>query len=138
MSTPTLIIGEHAIFQRLLKKGKPSGKPMLVGYMIDFSTRLNTSMQTSQRITRSMRSTPRRSRRKTVTSLQTLTNFTASYSDATESVELLFTGQPTFKNGGRITVLGGPLNGVMGLAGAFVSGNRTLTISSGGKNIMPA
>ena len=36
---PAMVIGEQAIFQRKMKKGKPVGKPVLVGYMLEFGAR---------------------------------------------------------------------------------------------------
>jgi hypothetical protein len=134
-STPPVIIGEQPLFQRKLKHGKPTGKPLLVGYIINFSTKLNpasadlaTNYQVDALSTKKVK-------KNKVTLLQPLSGFDVSYNDAGESVSLLFTTQQTFKKGGQITVLGGPSTGVTGLSGAFVSGNRVLKISPGGKNI---
>jgi hypothetical protein len=77
-------------------------------------------------------------KRKKVELIQPLTNFTVTYSDATKSVNLMFTTPPTFKAGGRITVLGGPASGITGVSGAFLSGIRVLAIAPGGKRITPA
>ena len=74
-------------------------------------------------------------KKRKVTSLQALTNFTVSYNDTNDSVSLRFINQPNFKTGGEITVLGGPTNGVTDVFGSFVSGNRMLKISPGGKSI---
>jgi hypothetical protein len=136
--SPPLIIGEQALFQRKLKRGKPTGQPVLVGYMIDFSSRLDAS--SANRGANYQVDTPvtKKVKKHKVTTLQPLTGFTVSYNDASESVSLLFTNQQTFKTGGLITVLGGPSNGVTGLSGAFVAGNTVLAISPGGKNIAPA
>jgi hypothetical protein len=80
----------------------------------------------------------KKNKQQKITMLQPITNFTVTYNDASESVSLLFTSPPSFKTGGQLTVLGGPAQGVMGLSGSFVSGNRVFTISAGGKKIAPA
>ena len=52
---PPVITGEHAIFTRKTnKKGKPTGKPILTGFELDFSTPLDqgTANESSQLPTR--------------------------------------------------------------------------------------
>jgi hypothetical protein len=133
-----VIIGEQAVFRRKMKDGKPAGNPVLVGYTIAFSSKLTaasadlaTNYEVDAVSTKSVK-------KKRVSVVQRLTDFTVSYNDASESVRLTFTARPTFKTGGQITVKGGPSSGVTGVSGAFVSGNRVLTISRGGKKITPA
>ena len=77
-------------------------------------------------------------KRKKVTVLQQLTGFRVSYNDASESVSLMFTSPQTFTNGGQITVVSGPTSGVTDITGAFISGQKLLTISQGGKSIVLA
>ena len=135
---PPLIVSERALFKRKLKHGKPVGNPVLAGYEINFSSRLmpiSAELASNYEIDAFVTKTVKKRK---VTSVQALTDFTVSYDDATESVDLLFKSTPSFKMGGEITVLGGPSRGVMGLTGAFVAGNRVLMISAGGKNITPA
>ena len=130
--------GDHqraAVFQRKLKHGKPTGKPLLVGFTIDFSTKLNARVQTLATNYQVDAITTKKVKKKTVTKIQALNDFSVSYNDTNDSVSLLFTAQPTFKSGGQITVLGGPISGVTSLTGAFVTGNRVLKISAGGNNI---
>ncbi len=135
VSPPPMIISERPIFQRKLKHGKPTGKPLLVGFAIDFSTELNApsaELATNYQVDAIA---IKKVKKKTVTNVQPLNDFSVSYSDTSDSVSLLFTAQPTFKTGGQITVLGGPISGVTSLTGAFLTGNRVLKISAGGNNI---
>ena len=137
-SSPIVIIGEHANFKRKLKHGKPVGNPMLSGFTIDFSSRLAAATaELASNYQIDVLSTKTIKKRK-VASVQPLLNFTVSYNDAGESVTILLSNPQSFKTGGEITVLGGPARGVMGLTGAFVSGNRELVVSPGGKAIAPA
>ena len=135
---PPVITSEQPLFQRKMKHGKPVGNPILVGYMIDFSSKLNTSSADLPSNYEVDLVVIKAAKKKKITVLQPLTGFTVLYNEANESVRLTFTSQQTFKNGGRITLLGGPLNGVTSSSGAFLTGNRTLAISPGGKRITPA
>ena len=137
-SPPPVITSEQPLFQRKMKHGKPVGNPILVGYMIDFSSKLTTSSAVLPSNYEVDAVVIKVAKKKKINMLQPLTGFTVSYNDANESVRLTFTSQQTFKKGGRITILGGPLNGVTSSSGAFLSGNRTLAISPGGKQITPA
>ena len=100
---PVTIIGEQALFQRKLKHGKPTGKPMLVGYMIDFSGKLNASSADLPTNYEVAALTTKKMKGKNVTSLQALNGFTVSYNDASETVSVDFTSQQEFKTGGQIT-----------------------------------
>ena len=103
--------------------------------MIDFSGKLDAaSADLASNYQVEVESIKNIKKRK-VASLQPLTAFTVSYNDATDSVSLLFMGQPEVNNGGQITVLGGPASGVTGASGAVLSGDRVLTIAPGGKTI---
>jgi hypothetical protein len=137
VTAPPTIIGEHALFQRKLKHGKPSGKPALVGYEIDFSEKLSASSANLPSNYQVDTISTKNVKKKKITNLQPLAGFTVSYNDAHQSVNLLFASPQSFKTGGRIIVLGGPLAGVTGLSGAFVSGDRTLAVSTGGQSIFP-
>jgi hypothetical protein len=130
-----VIIGENPLFQRKLKHGKPVGKPVLIGYMIDFSNKLNAAsadIATNYQVD-TLRT--KKVKKKKVLVLQPVHDFRVSYNDTNATVELLFTNRPTLKTGGRITVVGGPSSGVTDLSGSFVSGDRVLAISPGGNRI---
>jgi sugar lactone lactonase YvrE len=132
---PPVIIGETALFKRKIKHRKPVGKPTLVGYMIDWSGKLNpSSANLAANYQVDMLGT-KIVKKKKVLVVQPLNAFTVSYNDVSTSVDLLFTSPQTFNKGGRITVDGGPLDGVSSPSGAFVTGNRVLAISPGGKSI---
>ncbi len=135
IGAPPMIISEQALFKRQLKHGKPVGNPVLIGYIIDFSSRLNASsacLGTNYQVDTVSTKTVKK---KKVTTLEPLTGFTVSYNDSSESVSLLFTSPQTFKTGGQITVLSGPSSGVTGPSGAFLFGTKVLNISPGGKTI---
>jgi hypothetical protein len=134
-SPPLLIISEQPLFQRQLKHGKPVGKPVLVGYMLDFSNRLNASNATLASSYQVDVISTKTVNRKKVTVLQPLTGFRVSYNDTSESVSLMFTSPQTFKTGGQITVISGPTSGVTDITGAFISGQKVLSISPGGNTI---
>jgi hypothetical protein len=132
---PVTIIGEQALFQRKMKHGKPTGKPMLVGYMIDFSGKLNASSADLATNYQVDVLTVKKVKKKNVTSFQPLNGFTVSYNDASESVSVVFTSQQKFKTGGQITVLSGPSSGVTSLSGVYLSGSRVLAIAASGNRI---
>jgi hypothetical protein len=60
-----------------------------------------------------------------------ITNFTVTYSAASDAVMIAFTGKETFPTGGQITVLGG----LTTTSGGTLSGPAEYTISKGGKSI---
>jgi len=141
ISTPTptpTIIGETAVFQRKRnKRGKPVGKPVLAGYTIDFSTKLNASSAGNSGNYQLDSVNTKHLKGKVAQVLRPI-GFTVSYDAASESVSVMLAGKQTFRTGGQITVLGGPSSGVSGASGGFLSENKVLIISPGGKNISAA
>ncbi|MFI5456862.1 MAG: ELWxxDGT repeat protein [Isosphaerales bacterium] len=135
--TPT-IIGEQAVFLRTKnKRGKPVGKPVLAGYTIEFNTKLNASSATDTGNYQVDSVNTKRVKRQVEPILRPI-GFTVSYDAASESVSVMMPGKQTFRSGGQITVLGGATSGVSGVSGGFLSGNKMLIISPGGKNISAA
>jgi hypothetical protein len=64
--------------------------------------------------------------------------FTSSYNAATHSVTLNLAGKQTFAEGGRITVVYSPPNGVSSAAGvALDPSDTTFAIQPGAKGITP-
>jgi ELWxxDGT repeat protein len=136
-ATPS-IIGEHAVFLRKTnKRGRPVGKPVLAGYTIEFSTKLNASTAGSIGNYQVDSVSTRRVKRQVEQIVRPI-GFTVSYDEASESVSVMMTGKEAFRTGGQITVLGGPSSGASGASGGFLSGNKMLIISPGGKIISAA
>jgi hypothetical protein len=136
---PPMIIGEKAIFQRKTnKKGKPTGKAVLTGFSLTFSEPLNPATATNRLDYQLANVTTKKVKKKTTTILKPITNFTVSYSAATDSVNLTLIGTQAFSNGGKLTVVGTPPNGVSGASGAPLAGSTVFSISKKGSTISPA
>ena len=63
--------------------------------------------------------------------LRPITNFTVTYTAASDAVMIAFAGKETFPTGGQITVLGG----LTTASGGTLSGPAVYAISKGGKSI---
>ena len=124
---PIVIVGESPVFKR--KKGKE----VFTGFSFSFSQSLNSSIAANPANYELMPWSSRRSRRKQVRVLRTLTNFTVSYNADDNDVTLDFTKAETFPNGGQITVLSGVTSGT----GLSVAGSTVFKITAGGKRIVP-
>ncbi len=114
-STPTpipMIIGEQVLRrQRRNKKGKPVGKPVLVGFALDYSTTMNPAtagLTANYQITST---TNKRVKKQTVTVFQPVASG-AAYNASNESVTLFIQGEPKFAKGGQIKVIYSPPSGV--------------------------
>ena len=136
--TPTatprpMIISEQAlIVRKTSKKGKPVGKPVLGGYVFDFSSALDPSSAANFGNYQVDNVVSKRVKKKVVSTLHPITSFNASYSN--DVVTIKFAGKQAFKTGGQITVL----SGVTGPSGAALQGTTVFTISKGGKGITPS
>ncbi len=136
--TPTatprpMIISEQAlIVRKTSKKGKPVGKPVLGGYVFDFSSALDPSSAANSGNYQVDNVVSKRVKKKVVSTLHPITSFNASYSN--DVVTIKFAGKQAFKTGGQITVL----SGVTSPSGAALQGTTVFTISKGGKGITPS
>jgi len=136
--TPPTIIAEHVVIsQQKNKKGKPVGKPTLVGYTIDYSTAMNeatignpANYVVDQFVTVRQK---QGKKKKTVLVPQAIGSSVSSIT--TDSVTLKLAGSQKFSKGGEITVIASPPNGVENTSGVFLSANAVLYISPGGKGI---
>ncbi len=132
------IVGEQPIFQRKTNKhGKPVGRPVLTGFLFDFSAPLNPSSATNSANYRVDSITTKRVKGRIQLKLHPITRFSVAYSAASDVITLMFAGKQTFPSGGQIEVLSGPSFGVTGTSGTPLAGNNVFTISSGGKEISP-
>ena len=117
-TTPLIIIGEQPLFHRKTnKKGKPIGKPVLSGFVFDFSQPLNPSSAANSANYQVDTITTKRVKKQTRHILHPITSFSVAYSAANDSVTLTFAGKQTFRTGGQITVVGGSPSGVTGSLG---------------------
>lgn len=134
-SPPTNVIGEQVVFRRKQnKKGKPVGKPVLVGYMLEFSGMLSPSDAGNKANYQAETVSIKRVKKKIQRTFHPIVGFSVSYNGSSDSVTLTFAGKPNFQTGGQITVLAG----VTGASGAELGGNTTFTIAPKGRVITPA
>ena len=132
--TQTTVIAEQPLLvQKLNKKGKPIGKPVLSGYTLDFGVPLNTASASNAANYQLDTVTTKRVHKKVETILHPIKNFTVSYVPATDAVEIKLRATETFPTGGQLTVLGGETTA----AGGTLTGPAVFTISKGGKRISP-
>ena len=129
-----MIIGEQPLFQRKLKKGKPTGKAVLSGFTLDFGVPLNSAAAANAANYQVDTITTKKVKKKKETILHPITNFTVSYLAASDAVEITLGAKETFPTGGQITVLGG----LTTAAGGTLTGPAVFTISKGGKSIGPS
>jgi hypothetical protein len=135
-ATTLIITGEQPLFHRITnKKGKAIGKPVLTGFLFDFSAALNPLSATNTANYQVDTMTIKRVKNHTRRIPHPITGFSLAYNAASDSVALTFTGKQTFPAGGQITVLGGLQAGVTGAAGAALAESTEFTISRGGRNI---
>ena len=137
---PPFIVSSKPLFTRQVNtRGKPTGDRVLRGFVFDFSGPLDraTCGPTSANYQLDTITT-KRVKKKVERTLHPITNFTVSYTAASDSVTLTLAGKQAFPTGGQLTVLGGSSGGIRGPSGAPLGGNTVFTISKGGKKIGPA
>ena len=98
--SPPVITGKQTLFSRKTnKKGKPIGKPVLSGFLFDFSEPLDPSSATNNANYQVDTITTKRVKKQTRRILHQLTSFSVSYSAANDSVTLTFAGKPELQDG---------------------------------------
>jgi hypothetical protein len=116
--------------QKKNKRGKPVGKPILIGFQFSFNTTMNQATVTNQSNYSleffSFSHVKRQGKVIRVSVLRPLA-FTVRYDPLSNSVELLLRGKQTFPQGGQIMLFGTPPSGISGLAGGLLDGNGTGT-----------
>ena len=133
--TPAMVIGEQPVFRRKLNKhGKPVGKAVLTGFTLDFNTSLGASAATNPGNYELDTVTTRKVKKVVDRVLHPITDFTVTYSPASDSVTLTLAGAQAFPTGGQITVL----PGVTGDSGGALIGTTVFTIAPGGKKVGPS
>jgi hypothetical protein len=133
---PPVIVGEQPLFRRKTnKKGKPIGRPVLSGFVFQFSDPLNPASAMNGANYQVDSITIKRVKKQARRILHPITGFSVAYSPANDSVTLTFARKQTFRTGGQITVAGGQPAGVTGASGAALTGSTVFTISPHGQNI---
>ena len=121
--SPPTIIGEQALFTRKLnKKHKPVGKPVLAGFVLDFSTAMDPATAGNAANYQVDWMSTKRIKRKTVQVLHPVP-IRAVYNAVDQSVSLLLSGKQAFAQGGQITVIAAPPGGVTSALGVLLDGN---------------
>ena len=120
---PPTIIGEQVLFTRKLnKRGKPTGRPVLSGFELEFSAAMNAATAGNASNYRLGWTSTKRVKKRVVTVLHPVA-FRVQYSDSNDSVSLLLSGKQAFAQGGHIAVIAAPPNGVSSAAGVLLDGN---------------
>ena len=133
-STPTasVVTGQQSLFQRKTNKnGKPTGKPVLSGFTIDFAVPLDAAAADNAANYQVDTVSTKKVKKKVETIFHPITKFTVSYLADSDAVEIKFGSNEKFPTGGQITILGGMTT----TQGGTLSGTAIFTISKGGKMI---
>ena len=132
--SPTAVIGEQPVFRRKLRKnGRPMGAPVLAGFSLRFSAPLGAAASNPANYVLDTVSI-RKVKKGLDRILHPIRGFTVSYTPGSDSVTLELAGIPSFRAGGRITVL----QGIAGDSGETLLGATSFTIAPGGKSLRPA
>jgi hypothetical protein len=107
------------------KKGNPVGKPVFVGFALDYSTAMNPATAGLAANYQVASAVIKRVRKKRITVFQPV-NVTAAYNPSTEAVTLTIQGKPKFTKGGQIKVVAASPTGVSSAAGVLLDSNDTV------------
>ncbi|MFI5454720.1 MAG: hypothetical protein ACHRXM_04655 [Isosphaerales bacterium] len=134
---PTIRLEQVVTAQKTNKKGKPVGKPVFVGFALDYSAAMDPSTAGLAANYQVDRAVTQRVKKKRMTVLQPV-NFTAAYNQSTNIVTLTIKGKQPFAMGGQIKVIASPPNGVSSAAGVLLDTSDTVfTILAKAKGIAP-
>jgi hypothetical protein len=136
--TPT-IISEHIVtLQKKNKKGKPVGKPVFVGFALDYSIPMDAASAGLAANYQVDSTTKVHVKKKVKTVLKPIT-FTSAYNSSTNTVTLTILGKQKFTHGGQISVIVSSPNGVASEADVPLNASDTIfTISPNAKRITPS
>ena len=122
--TPTIIGEQVVMMQKKNKKGKPVGKPVLLGFTLDYSTAMNPATAGLTANYQVASTTTKRVKKNIVTVFKPVA-LTAAYNPSNNSVTLSIQGKPTFAKGGQIKVIYSPPSGVSSEAGIPLDASDT-------------
>jgi streptogramin lyase len=139
-STPPQVVSASAVMtQKLNRRGKKIGKPILSGYTINFSTAMDQSALMNHGsyaidlLKKIKTKVTRAARRRIKIKTPVYKPIAFRVTDVTSnSVTLTLAGKQTFPKGGRLTVFA---NSVDNTSHVFMAQNVVLTISRKGKSI---
>jgi hypothetical protein len=132
---PVTIVSEQPVFERKHnKKGKPIGKPVLVGFTLQFSTSLDPNAASNAGNYALENLSIKRVRRTLERVLRPLNIASSTYDDSNNAVTLTLAGAPSFANGGELTIS----PAITGTSNSVLVGPTVFAIGSGGKTIEPA
>ena len=131
--THTAVTGEQPVLTRKLNnRGKPTGKPILSGFMVDFGVPLSNASVSNRGIFQLDTVTTKRVKGKIETILHPIKKFTVGYVAASNAIEVKLGSAQAFPTGGQLTVLGGMTTA----SDSTLSGPAVFKISQGGKSII--
>ena len=131
LPAPPVIIGEKAIIARKANsKGKPTGKPVLQGFTLQFSEAMGPSATDAGEYT--LEKITAKATKKKPAKLGRIP-FTVTYSPAADTVTVKLSGNQTFPLGGMLQLS----KSVASEEGAVLSGKNTFVIGKAGKTIQP-
>ncbi len=134
---PTILGEQVVMMQKRNKKDKPVGKPVIVGFTLDYSTAMNPASAGLDANYRMDSTIKKRVKKARVNVLKPVA-FTSAYNPATHSVTLTIQGKQKFPKGGQIAVITSPPDGVASEAGVFLdASDPVFTILPNAKGITP-
>jgi streptogramin lyase len=122
---PTIQSEEVLTAPKINKKGKKVGKPVVVGFELDYSTAMDPATAGRTANYQVTTTTTQRMKRKRVT-VQTPVAIQAKYNASKNAVTLMIMGKQTFAIGGTITVTATPPSGVSSASGDLLNANDTV------------
>jgi hypothetical protein len=136
-SPPAIILEQVFRKQKTNKKGKPIGKPVFVGFTLEYSTDMNPSTAGLAANYQVEATIAKRIKKQTIKVFQPI-DFTAAYTSSDESVTLMIAGNQKFPKGGQITVIVSGPDGVSSTAGVLLDTTDTVfTILANATGIKP-
>jgi hypothetical protein len=135
-AAPTIRL-EQVMTARMIRKGKPVGKPVFSGVVLDYSTAMNPSTAGLAGDYQLDQTVIKRVHKKTISVLESV-KFTAAYNPSSHSVTLTVKGKPKFTRGGQIKVITAPPDGVSSEAGVPLETSDTVfALLAKGRGIAP-
>ena len=134
---PTVRLEQVVTARKTNKKGKSVGKPLLVGFVLDYSTAMDPSTASLAANYQVDRAVIKRVKEARITVLRPV-NITSAYNQSSDSVTLTVKGKPKFATGGQIKIIASSPNGVSSEAGVPLDANDAVfTILAKAKGITP-
>jgi hypothetical protein len=111
--------------QETNRKGKPVGKPVFVGFALDYSTAMDPATAGLAANYQVDSAATLRGKKQRTTVLRPV-KFTVVYNSSIDAVTLTIRGKPKFARGGQIKVIASPPNGVRSEAGVLLDADDAI------------